>query len=91
MKPIQLLFELVGRGVQMAVIDGALRWRAPLGAINEEMLGRIADYRDQLTAILADAQERKPGMCSKCRRVDPPVLIEMVDGRSLCGDCWGGR
>jgi len=90
MKPIELVAELVRRGVEMAVIEGSLRWRAPLGALNEEMLQRLTDYRDQLTAILNDAQQRKPGVCTRCRRVDPPVLME-VDTRYLCGDCWRGR
>ena len=55
-----LLAELQALGVQLRADNGQLRYSAPQGAMNPELLGRLKEHRDELIGLLqqADAARR---------------------------------
>ena len=51
-----LLSEMKGRGVQLSIDDGVLRFRAPPGALDRETRERISGLRDEIMTILSGGQ-----------------------------------
>jgi TubC N-terminal docking domain len=48
----ELLAALRARGVELSVADGKLRYRAPVGAINDDLRRAVADHRAELLTLL---------------------------------------
>jgi hypothetical protein len=52
----RLLITLQVRGVQFTVTDGKLRYTAPPGALDDELLAALRTHKDAVLALLTDPQ-----------------------------------
>lgn len=90
-----LLQTLSERHVELYVDAGRLRFRAPTGALTDELRSEIASQRTELIAKLTPATKRVDRLCVRCDRrdwIDAPAR----DGRirttcQVCGRFIGYR
>ena len=100
MNAAELLAELQGRGVRLEVADNRLRYRAPKGALTQELRAEMAEHKAALLVLLD--QEHRTGntparLCANCkapRRALWPILCDACEDRRLgvapprtCPDC----
>lgn len=77
MTPGALLVALEARKVQLAVVDGFLKYRAPPGAYSPELRGWVTVHRHQLLSFWR---------CWSCGRI-ARVLYGMSDVNLTCRRC----
>jgi hypothetical protein len=68
-----LLLELERRGVELTAEGGRLRYRAPAGALTEDLRHLAGEHRAGLLALLSGPR------CTRCGR--------HLDGRGRCWPC----
>jgi hypothetical protein len=83
-----LLIALHGCGVALSVVDGELRYRAPVGALTEDLRAAVREHRSEVIDLLSPPppQAVTPGICSQCGQ---PSRVRCADvGRSGLWLAW---
>lgn len=95
MKAALIMERLLDAGIRVALVDGRIRYRAPIGAMTDDLRREIAAVRGELIELLAPTgEEGRPvtlGLmdavttwpnptCSTCESRDTAVFVEMTPG-----------
>jgi len=85
-----LLAALWGRGVEVYVADGRLRYRGPVGALDDDLRRAAADHRAELLALIgsrnAPSGPRRPRLVRRAVGPSPVAAADPVSGGTTFSD-----
>ena len=88
----QLMVTLESRDVSLFLKGDSLRYRAPNGALTDELKQQVANHREEIVAQLKGPAATEPkSVGKKCGRYDIPYWVDQppIGGRirTHCGKC----
>jgi hypothetical protein len=76
-----LVAELAANKIQLRIEDGKLRFRAPRSGLPERLRERIAEYRDDIIALLKQREQVETDDDLRPRGRDQPLPLSFEQER----------